>query len=117
MGFHEFGVGFEERVLHIMQQRIENGLARQYLRTGAGERRETSDRIVRSACTHGVGQHGDRKFSGERIHRGPVDAHRRFEAAQHQMFDAAVAHESFANAIVGEPALNVSTAASVNADT
>src|SRR5471032_1015971 len=32
MGFHELGVGFEERMFHVVQQRIENRLARQHMR-------------------------------------------------------------------------------------
>src|SRR5947209_2987144 len=37
MGFHELGVSLDERMLHVVEQRVEDGLTRQHVHTGAGE--------------------------------------------------------------------------------
>lgn len=101
MGFHQLSKFFEERMLHAMQHRVEDRLAREQVRTGAGERVETNQSVGASPRANAVRQQRYLQVVTKSIQRCLVDADGGLDSAKENVFDLSLL-EGVTNAIVGQ---------------
>ena len=99
MRFYKLGVGLEEGMAHVAEQRVEDRFTRQDMGAGAGERGETSRGVIGPSGANGIAEEGHLKAGVKCIKSGLVDANRRLKAAHQKVFGWG---EGVADGVVGE---------------